>query len=69
MLSVQFCDSVMGKKFAGQMSQVLARDIEDQVEVYSSDESVILDKTPAQVRRHLSIFLVYNMHELCPPDS
>ena len=53
MLSVQHCDNVMRKKFVGELSQVIARDIEDHVEVYSSDESVIFDKTPAQVYSYI----------------
>ena len=54
MLFVQHCDSVMRKRFAGELSQVLAQDIEDHVEVYSSDDRVIFDKTPAQVCRYLT---------------
>ena len=59
----------MRKKFAGQLSQVLVCDIEDHVEVYSSEECVIFDKTPAQVRRHLAHFSCVRLHELCPLDS
>ena len=56
MISLQHCDSVMRKEFAGQLSQVLAQDIEDHVEVYSSDERVIFDKIPAQVCRYITHF-------------
>ena len=46
----------MRKRFKGELSEVLAQDIEDHVELCSSDERVVFDKTPAQVCRYLTHF-------------
>ena len=48
----------MRERFAGVMSEaVLAQGIEDYVEVYSNDEGVLFDRTPARVRRYLTHFV------------
>lgn len=43
----------MKKRFSGEHSSDLAQVVEDCVVIYSNDESVIFDKTPAQVCRYL----------------
>ena len=48
-LPVQHCDSIMKEKFSGEQSWEFAQDVQDCIVVYSDDEYVMFDKTPAQV--------------------
>ena len=46
---MQHCDNIMKQEFPGELSWEFAQDVQDLVKVYSNDEYVMFDKTPAQV--------------------